>query len=118
MRTHHNWRLLVVDDDTSVVDFLVEMLDQADYSALGVSDTGKALEAIATEAFDLVITDVEMPDMRGLDLMAAIHEKRPDQLVLLMTAFGSIDLAMQSVRRGACDFLAKPFRIEELFGAV
>ena len=118
MRAHHNWRLLVVDDDTSVVDFLVEMLDQADYSALGVSDTGKALEAIATEAFDLVITDVEMPEMRGLDLMAAIHEKRPDQLVLLMTAFGSIDLAMQSVRRGACDFLAKPFRIEELFGAV
>ncbi|HYE35403.1 sigma-54 dependent transcriptional regulator [Methylocaldum sp.] len=111
-------RLLVVDDDPSVVDFLVEMLDQAGYSALGVTDASQALDAIADESFDLVITDVEMPGMRGLDLMTAIHEERPDQLVLLMTAFGNIDLAMQSVRAGACDFLAKPFRIEELYASV
>jgi DNA-binding NtrC family response regulator len=111
-------RLLVVDDDPGVVDYLVEMLAQAGYSVQGVIEPGDALNAIAKTPFDLVITDVEMPGMRGLDLMAAIHEKRPDQLVLLMTAFGSIDLAMQSVRAGACDFLAKPFRIEELYGAV
>ncbi|MGZ8928946.1 MAG: sigma-54-dependent transcriptional regulator, partial [Methylobacter sp.] len=59
-----------------------------------------------------------MPGMRGLELMAAIHAKRPEQLVLLITAFGSIDLAMQSMRAGACDFLTKPFRIEELYSAV
>ncbi|WP_077731961.1 sigma-54-dependent transcriptional regulator [Methylocaldum sp. 14B] len=118
MKSDRNRRLLVVDDDSGVVDFLVEMLKQARYSALGVTDAGQALDALAEEPFDLVITDVEMPGMRGLDLMAAIHEKRPDQLVLLMTAFGSIDLAMQSVRAGACDFLAKPFRIEELYASV
>ena len=111
-------RLLVVDDDPGVVDYLVEMLDQAGYPAQGATESGKALDAIAEGPFDLVITDVEMPGMRGLDLMAAIHAERPDQLVLLMTAFGSIDLAMQGVRAGACDFLAKPFRIEELYGAV
>jgi DNA-binding NtrC family response regulator len=61
---------------------------------------------------------VAMPGMRGLELMAAIHAKRPEQLVLLITAFGSIDLAMQSMRAGACDFLTKPFRIEELYSAV
>ncbi|TRW89977.1 sigma-54-dependent transcriptional regulator [Candidatus Methylobacter oryzae] len=111
-------RLLVIDDDPGVVDYLIDMLRQADYSAVGCTDTAKALEAIETESFDLVISDIIMPGMRGLELMAAIHHKRPEQLVLLMTAFGSIDLAMQSMRAGACDFLTKPFRIEELYAAV
>jgi DNA-binding NtrC family response regulator len=112
-------RLLVVDDDPSVVDFLVEMLNQKGYAAAGATEAPVALRQIISESsFDLVVADVEMPGMRGLDLMAAIHAERADQLVLLITAFGSIDLAMQSVRAGACDFLAKPFRIEELYSAV
>jgi len=111
-------RLLVVDDDPGIVDYLLDMLRQENYSAAGYTDTIEALEAIAAEPFDLVISDVEMPGMRGLELMAAIHQQRPEQLVLLMTAFGSIDLAMQSVRAGACEFLAKPFRIEDLYTAV
>jgi DNA-binding NtrC family response regulator len=111
-------RLLVVDDDPGVVDYLVEMLEQAGYGAEGSTDPAEALAAAAENAFDLVITDVEMPGMRGLELLAAIHAERPDQLVLLMTAFGNIDMAMESVRTGACDFLAKPFRIEELYAAV
>ena len=111
-------KVLVVDDDPGVVDYLVEMLEQAGYAAEGVTEPDQALAAAAENAFDLVITDVEMPGMRGLDLLAAIHTERPDQLVLLMTAFGNIDMAMESVRTGACDFLAKPFRIEELYAAV
>jgi DNA-binding NtrC family response regulator len=111
-------RLLVVDDDPGIVDYLLDMLRQADYSVAGYTGTAEALDAIAAEPFDLVISDVEMPGMRGLELMAAIHRQRPEQLVLLMTAFGSIDLAMQSVRAGACEFLTKPFRIEDLYTAV
>jgi len=111
-------RLLVIYDDPGIVDYLIDMLRQVNYSAFGCTETAKALEAIETESFDLVISDVIMPGMRGLELMAAIHHKRPEQLVLLMTAFGSIDLAMQSMRAGACDFLTKPFRIEELYSAV
>ena len=111
-------RVLVVDDDPGIVDYLLDMLRQANYSVAGYTDTTEALNAIAAEPFDLVISDVEMPGMRGLDLIAAIHRLRPEQLVLLMTAFGSIDLAMQSVRAGACEFLTKPFRIEELYAAI
>lgn len=111
-------RLLVVDDDPGIVDYLLDMLRQANYSAAGYTGTAEALDAIAAETFDLVISDVEMPGMRGLELMGAIHQQRPEQLVLLMTAFGSVDLAMQSVRAGACEFLTKPFRIEDLFTAV
>lgn len=111
-------RLLVIDDDPGVVDYLVDMLRQVKYSVTGFTETAEALSAIENEPFDLVISDVIMPGMRGLELMAAIHHKRPEQLVLLMTAFGSIDLAMQSMRAGACDFLTKPFRIEVLYSAV
>ncbi len=111
-------RLLVIDDDPGVVDYLLDMLRQKGYSVTGFTQTDKALSAIEKEPFDLVISDVVMPGMRGLELMTAIHHKRPEQLVLPITAFGSIDLAMQSMRAGACDFLTKPFRIEELYSAV
>lgn len=111
-------RVLVIDDDPGVVDYLLDMLRQANYSVVGYTDTAEALNAVAAEPFDLVISDVEMPGMRGLDLITAIHRLRPEQLVLLITAFGSIDLAMQSVRAGACEFLTKPFRIEELYAAI
>jgi DNA-binding NtrC family response regulator len=118
LMTSGHARLLVIDDDPGVVDYLADMLRQADYSVSGFTDTAEALNAIETEPFDLVISDVIMPGMRGIDLMAAIHSKRPEQLVLLMTAFGSIDLAMQSMRDGACDFLTKPFHIEALYSAI
>lgn len=116
--TLENIRLLVIDDDPGIVDYLLDMLRHKGYSAIGFTQTDEALSAIEKVPFDLVISDVVMPGMRGLELMAAIHQKRPEQLVLLITAFGSIDLAMQSMRAGACDFLTKPFRIEELYAAV
>ncbi|WP_024297040.1 sigma-54-dependent transcriptional regulator [Methylomicrobium lacus] len=116
--TLENNRLLVIDDDPGVVDYLLDMLRQQGYTVTGFTQTEEALKAIDREPFALVISDVAMPGMRGLELMAAIHHKRPEQLVLLITAFGSIDLAMQSMRAGACDFLTKPFRIEELYAAV
>lgn len=116
--TVENIRLLVIDDDPGVVEYLLDMLRNKDYSVAGCTRTDEALSTIEKEPFDLVISDVVMPGMRGLELMTAIHHKRPDQLVLLITAFGSIDLAMQSMRAGACDFLTKPFRIEELYSAV
>ena len=113
-----NVNLLVIDDDAGIVEYLQDMLSQQGYKVTGLTDTEEALKAIATTAFDLVISDVVMPKMRGLELMTAIHDKHPEQLVLLMTAFGSVDLAMQSIHAGACDFLTKPFRIEELYFAI
>ena len=110
--------ILVIDDDAGIVDYLLDMLHQQGYQALGFSDTDTALNALKQQTFDLVISDVVMPKMRGLELMSAIHQHRPEQLVLLMTAFGSVDLAMQSIREGACDFLTKPFRIEQLYAAI
>jgi DNA-binding NtrC family response regulator len=106
--------VLVVDDDAAVVDWLVDSLPEEGFEATGETSALRALKLLETRAFDLVVSDVEMPEMRGLELLRGILRARPQQPVLLITAFGSIDLAMESVRAGAVDFLAKPFRIEAL----
>ncbi len=111
-------RLLVVDDEPEVVDWLVEMLVDDGYEVDGVTSPQAALERVAARDYALVITDVEMPGLRGIELMSAIHERRRGQLVLLITAFGSIDLAVRALRAGACDFVTKPFRFEVLQAAI
>ena len=99
-------KLLVLDDDAGVVDFLCESLTERGFEVTGITSPREALLRIKTDSFDLVITDVEMPQMRGTELLAAILCEKPSQLVLLITAFGSIDLAVATVQSGACDFIA------------
>lgn len=112
-------QLMVVDDDASVRDYLSEMLGEAGYAVEAHKSPHLALDRLEQGApVDLVITDLEMPGMRGIELLERIHAVRPGQLVLMITAFGSIDLAVQAVRAGATDFLAKPFAIEQLLIAV
>jgi len=110
--------LLVVDDDPDMVSWLDDELTDAGYAVHGVTSGVAALEALATKSYDLVISDIEMPGLRGPELLAKMLEHRPAQLVLLITAFGSVELAVESVRAGACDFIAKPFPIEALAHAV
>ena len=110
-------KLLVIDDDPAVVEFLVEELS-AHYAAVGETSARAGLERAATGEFDIVITDVEMPELRGTDLLAELLERKPGQLVLLITAFGSIELAVQAVRAGACDFVTKPFKLPALLFAI
>ncbi len=105
-------RLLIVDDDVAVVEWLCDELRQRGHHVEGVTSPTRALSRVAESAIDLVVSDVEMPQLRGVDLVRSIHAQRPSQLVVLITAFGSIDLAMQCVRAGAADFLAKPFTME------
>lgn len=118
VRRPEKQRLLVLDDERAVVDYLCESLAAEGYDTLGMTSPVDALARIKTEVFDLVITDVEMPGLRGIDLLAAILEAKPSQLVLLITAFGSVEMAVQAVQSGACDFLTKPFKIEALLHAI
>lgn len=111
-------RILAVDDDPGVIDYLAEILGEDGYRVTGTTSPEDALRRIQKEPFDLVLTDVEMPGMRGPDLMAAIHRQQPGQIVLVITAFGSIDLAVQCLRNGAADFITKPFRHETLRHAI
>jgi len=110
-------KILVVDDDKAVVELLVEEL-ALHYSVEGETSARAALERVVAGDYDIVITDVEMPELRGTELLAEILERKPGQLVLLITAFGSIELAVQAVRAGACDFVTKPFKLPALLLAV
>jgi DNA-binding NtrC family response regulator len=110
-------RILVVDDDAAVVELLVESL-QDRYDVTGTVSAKAALERVVAEDLDVLVTDVEMPEMRGIDLLAAALDHKPGQLVLLITAFGSIQLAVEAVRAGACDFVTKPFKIDLLVLAI
>ena len=110
-------RLLIVDDDRSVVDYLLEVLGDR-YAVVGETSPKAALERVRREDFDVVISDVEMPGMRGPDLLAAVLEVKPRQALLLITAFGSIELAVETVRAGACDFVTKPFKLDTLVLAI
>jgi DNA-binding NtrC family response regulator len=110
-----NARLMVIDDDVGVAEYLAEMLTEAGYAVDAHSSPLQALAQLEHGNLpDLILTDLEMPQMRGLDLLDRILQMRPGQLVVLITAFGSIDVAVQAVRAGATDFLAKPFAIEQL----
>jgi len=111
-------RILVVDDDSALVTFFVEILEDRGISAFGETDPRAALERVRREEFDLLIIDVEMPGLRGPELMAAVHEVRPGQLVIVMTAFGTIEVAVRTLRAGAVDFLAKPFPADALLFAI
>jgi len=107
----------VIDDDPAVVELLVEEL-APHYRAVGESSARAGIERAVAEDFDIVISDVEMPELRGTELLAELLERKPGQLVLMITAFGSIELAVQAVRGGACDFVTKPFKIPALLLAV
>jgi DNA-binding NtrC family response regulator len=111
-------KVLVVDDHAEVVAWLVEELTEEGYTVEGCTDPRVALARIVASTFDVVVADVEMPGLRGLELMAAVHKERPGQLLVLITAFGSVDLAVQAVRAGAADFVTKPFSIDVLVLAV
>ena len=111
-------RILILDDEPGVVEYLGDELRVLGYRTTGCGAPAEALARLHDEEFDLVVADVEMPEMRGLEFLTAAHAFRPEQLILLMTAFGSIDLAVEAVKAGACDFVTKPFTIEVLALAI
>ncbi|CAN5885725.1 sigma-54 dependent transcriptional regulator [soil metagenome] len=110
-------RLLIVYDDADVLAYSCEVLE-AHYDVAGERSSRAALQRIWTEEFDIILTDVEMPEVRGPDLLAAILDIKPRQAVLMMTAFGSVELAVASVRSGASDFVTKPFKLDALLVAI
>ena len=107
-------RVLVVDDDPSILAMTEDLLSEAGF-AVGKCGSGKeALEKIREQDFDVVLTDLQMPGVDGLDLLAAVREQCPDTPVIIMTAFGTIQAAVDAMRAGALDFVTKPFRAGEL----
>jgi len=107
-------RILVVDDEEQMRDLLAKVLERKGYQVSVCGDGTEALALLEREPADLVITDVRMPGLNGMEALRAIKELNPEIVVLIMTAFGSIDQAVQAVKEGAYDYINKPFKIDEI----
>ena len=105
-------KVLIVDDDTSMCELLAEGLGQQGYDARWKASAQDALLEIAQRSFDVVLTDINMKDMTGLELCQRATEAHPDLPVIVITAFGSMETAVQAIRAGAYDFITKPFDID------
>lgn len=102
-------RIVIVEDDRELREFLVETLEEAGYDVEGYAAATPALRALeADTTADLVVTDLVMPGMSGRELLTNLREQRPELNVIIITAFGSIDSAIELIKAGAYDYLAKP----------
>jgi len=107
-------RVLVVDDEESLRFFLSKGLKKAGFSVDAVASGRSAIERLSSTSYDVVLTDIVMPDVSGLDVLRAVHELDKDAVVLLMTAHGSVENAIDALRLGAFDYLTKPFELKEV----
>jgi len=111
-------KVLLVEDDRALREALADTLELGGHDYRAVDCAEAALLAIAEEPFGLVISDVNMPGMDGHQLLCAIRERQPQLPVLLMTAFGAVERAVEAMRRGAADYLVKPFEPRTLLALV
>ncbi|MFH1852285.1 MAG: sigma-54 dependent transcriptional regulator [Candidatus Neomarinimicrobiota bacterium] len=106
--------LLIVDDDYSLRTVLQEALKNSGYNTLGAKDGQAALKVLEAERIDMVISDLMMPNLNGLELLSLVREKYPDIGFLIITAYGTIEKAVEAMKIGAFDFITKPFSISQI----
>ena len=107
-------RLLVVDDEKLIRWSIRERLENEGYEIIEAVDGSSAVNAFAENAFDLVLLDIRLPDSDGIAIMKDFRTKRPDIPVILITAFSSVDSAVEAMKLGAYDYVTKPFNLDEL----
>ena len=107
-------RILVVDDELIVRESLIGWLKKSGYYVAGADGGRKALEMLVAEDYDLVFLDIKMPEMGGIEVLEHIKRDYPQTLVVMITAFGSVETAVDAMKLGANDYLMKPFEPEQL----
>jgi len=110
-------RILVVDDEDSVRTVLLQVLQEDGYAVTEAASGESALEFMKKESFSLVITDIVMPGITGLELLGKIKQLYPETQVIIMTSYASLDTAITALRHGAYDYFFKPFKDIELVSA-
>jgi len=107
-------KILVVDDEPLIRELLKEILSREGYEVILSEDASSALKKIKEQCFELVITDVRMPRINGIDLLEKIKNVSPSTLVVVMTAYGSIENAVEAMKKGAYDYITKPVTPEQI----
>lgn len=111
-------KVLVVDDEALMRNFLLEALKRKGFEAVGAENGEKALKLLQDQSFDLVITDMKMPGLTGLDVLKKIKEISPQTIAIVITAFGTIENAVEAMQAGAFHYLIKPFSLETLMATI
>ena len=106
--------VLVVDDEQSARDLCCDVATDSGIRARGASTTEEALEILDQFPVDILITDLRVPQLGGLELLRRVREHYPQTAVVMLTQFGTIDSAVEATRLGAADYVTKPFRVAEL----
>jgi two-component system response regulator PilR (NtrC family) len=114
MKNDDPFRILIVDDNKELREILQEYLKGEGHDAEGAANGREALERQHQEPFDLIITDLNMPEVPGMELIKTIRKENQDTEFVIITGYASMDSAVEAVRIGAFDYIVKPFRMEEL----
>ena len=107
-------KILLVEDDKSTISILNTLLKAEGYEVVTSEDGERAKTLIAEDAFDLLISDIRMAPVDGMELLKHIHELQPDVSVIMLTAYGSVETAIDALKLGAFDYVTKPFKVDEL----
>ncbi|MCJ7497959.1 MAG: sigma-54 dependent transcriptional regulator [candidate division Zixibacteria bacterium] len=107
-------RVLVVDDDNLTKDFLSETLSRSNYLVELASSGDEALDKLKQKEYDVVVSDIRMPKLSGMELLKAAKESCPDTKIIMMTAFGTVENAVEAMKLGAFDYIMKPFSADEI----
>ena len=111
-------RVLIVDDEKFIRDILADFLGMEGYIVRTAEDGAAALTELDNAHYDLVISDLKMPRMGGIELLDAIGTAAPSALTVIMTGFGTVETAIDAMKRGAYDYILKPFKVEEVIRVV
>ena len=107
-------RVLIVDDEQNLRHMLQTLLKREGYEPIGVASVESALKELEEHPYDVIITDLRMPGQSGLDLVDQVRSRKLGTTVVVMTAYGSRDIAIEAMKRGAYDYISKPFEADEL----
>ena len=107
-------RILIVDDEASIGEFLTLVLTKEGFRVLAMTSPVEALARLEEEPFDLVISDLRMPEMSGIELVREVKQRSPETGAIVITAFASLESAVEAMRIGAADYITKPFHVDEI----
>ncbi len=118
LRRKKPFRVLVVDDEEIARENICHVLKKDGHQVAAASRGLEAMALLRSESFDLVLTDLKMEGLDGLELLSRIKEASPETAVILITGYATVETAVKAMKTGACDYIAKPFQLEELRAAV
>ncbi len=108
-------RLLIIDDEANMRHMLSTVLKKADYQVETAADGAEGLEMIQHSPYDFILCDIKMPKMGGMEFLKVSRDRIGAATIIMMSAYGSIDTAIEAMKSGAYDYISKPFKTDEVY---